>query len=94
MVFKKSFTLLVATKTIPFFVVAPIISDRRCLRIYIMSISDPLKRYDNKYFQLLLDKKAFPLFSRTFTKFSFVFLENPSFGMLKILKIRKDLNLP
>ena len=30
MVFKKSFSLLVASKTIPFFVVMPIISDHRC----------------------------------------------------------------
>ena len=30
MVFKKTFTLLVATKTIPFFVVVAIISDHRC----------------------------------------------------------------
>ena len=30
MVIKKSFTLLVATKTIPFFVSVPIISDHRC----------------------------------------------------------------
>ena len=30
MVFKKSSTLLVATKTIPFFVIVPIIYDHRC----------------------------------------------------------------
>ena len=32
-VFKKSFKLLVATKTIPFFVVVPILSDHRCRSI-------------------------------------------------------------
>ena len=31
MVSEKSFQLLVATKTIPFFVVVPIISDHRCI---------------------------------------------------------------
>ena len=35
MVFKKNITLLVATKTIPFFVVVPIISDQRCSKLHL-----------------------------------------------------------
>ena len=54
MVFKKSFTLFVATKTIPFFVDVPIISDQRCSY-------NAVQKLMRKTFYL---KFAFPMYTK------------------------------
>ena len=96
MVFKKSFTLLVASGTTPVFAFVTIISDNDCLRIYIISISDPAKSFIRRsIFPNFTRKKGAPPFQHVFHHdFRLVvFLENPSSGMLTILKIRKPFNL-
>ena len=66
MVIKKGFTLLVANQNNTVFRICLDNSVKGCLRIYFMSISDPWKILENKYFQILVDRKAFLLFKQDF----------------------------
>ena len=68
MVFKKSFTLLVATGTTPFFALVSTISDSNVWEYILCQFLTPWNILENKYFQILIDKRAFLPFSRTFTK--------------------------
>ena len=66
MVSIKSFTLLVAKRTRPLFAFVSIISVNECLRIYIMSISDPLKDVRKLIFPNFSRQKGVPPFKQDF----------------------------
>ena len=66
-----------------------------CLRIYTFIISDPLTRFRKLKFPIFGREKGVSHFQQDFHQdFVFFLLENPSFRMLTILKIGKDLILP